>query len=853
MPDEDQAGSDHLSPTSESAPTDSGDAHHKEAVSPPMPDRIGRYRLRGIIASGGMGTVYEAMQEHPRRRVALKVMKAGIASRSALRRFEYESQILARLRHPNIAHVYEAGTHDEGGGGVPFFAMEYVPNAKPITEYANDSDLSTHERLELFAGICDAVHHGHQKGIIHRDLKPANILIDSSGRPKVIDFGVARATDSDLAVTTLQTDIGQLIGTLQYMSPEQCDGDPEGLDIRSDIYALGVVLYELLCGRPPYDVSRISVLEVARIIRDEPPARPSTIDRTLRGDVETIALKALEKERSRRYQSAADLGRDIQRYLNDEPIQARPPSATYLIRKLLARNKRLVFTVLGLPILLVCILATAISSIFAAQSMRARDAAEEQRLIAETQRDRAERMFSQVRELARTFMFDFHDEIRDLDGSLPARELLATMALNYLDGLAQEAGDRPELIGELASAYERVGDIQGGLRTAGNVGDTARALQSYRTAAALRASLVEAMPLDFELRLEMSRGLIKIGDMLEQAGDTAAALERYRGALEIREYLARDMPRFRQALPIALNEVGSALVRMGRLNEAREYYDRSLVIAKELTTERPDDARLQRSLSVAYIRAGEILYLTGDYEAAAARYRDSVRIRSEMLEANPTSGRARRDAAVAHYFLGRALLKLEEPDEAMASLGYFFEVTRQRAEANPQSSRAARDLAAAHEAVGMAQVSAEDHVGARKSYEQFRALIVPLSESDPDNTHFRELVASSHERLAEVAMNEGDTASAIRGYREALTIIDSLVTANPENFQGKVHLARLLTGLGKVLARSGDQNEARSRLGAAREQYEALLAIQPETAEVREGLAETITVISQLSEPETTP
>ena len=326
------------------------------AAAAPLPERIGQYHVTRIIASGGMGVVYEAVQAHPHRTVALKVMRGGIASPSALRRFDHESQILARLRHPNIAQIYESGTHDDpaaGGAPVPYFAMEYIPNAKNLLEYAHEENLSSRQRLKMFTKVCEAVHHGHQKGIIHRDLKPGNILVEvtESGRagngrfdlaePKIIDFGVARATDSDVAVTTLQTDIGQLIGTLQYMSPEQCKADPHDLDSRSDIYALGVVLYQLLCGQLPYDLTRLPVLEAARVIRDESPAKPSTINRTLRGDLETIVLKALEKDRTRRYQSASDLARDITRYLDDEPILARPPSAAYQFRKFVKRNKAL--------------------------------------------------------------------------------------------------------------------------------------------------------------------------------------------------------------------------------------------------------------------------------------------------------------------------------------------------------------------------------------------------------------------------------------------------------------------------------------------------------------------------------
>ncbi|MHC4970109.1 MAG: serine/threonine-protein kinase [Planctomycetota bacterium] len=309
---------------------------------PPVPEKIGHYHVKRVIAAGGMGVVYEAVQEHPRRTVALKIMRHGIASRSALRRFEYESQILARLRHPGIAQVFEAGMHDDGSGGVPFFAMEYIAGAKDVVTYAQAKQLGTRQKLELFLKVCDAIHHGHQKGIIHRDLKPANILVDSLGQPKIIDFGVARATDSDLAVTTLQTDVGQLVGTVQYMSPEQIDADPHDIDTRSDVYALGVLFYQMLTGKLPYDVSGAVIYEATRMIREQHPKRLSALDHALRGDVETIALHALEKDRDRRYQSAVELAQDIRRYLDHRTILARPPSLVYQCKTFIRRNKMLV-------------------------------------------------------------------------------------------------------------------------------------------------------------------------------------------------------------------------------------------------------------------------------------------------------------------------------------------------------------------------------------------------------------------------------------------------------------------------------------------------------------------------------
>ncbi len=305
--------------------------------------RIGNYHIRRIIAMGGMGIVYEAVQEHPHRTVALKVMRTGAASKSAMRRFEYEVQTLARLPHANIAQIYEAGTHTDPstpGEPVPYFAMEYVPGARPLIEYANVKKLTVRERLTLFSKICDAVDHANQRGIIHRDLKPSNVLVDANGEPKIIDFGVARATDSDLALTTVQTNVGQLIGTLQYMSPEQCEADPHALDTRSDVYSLGVLLYELLCDRLPYDVQRIALHEAARVIREQMPLRPSSFNRVLRGDVETITLKALEKDRTHRYQTAGQFADDIHHYLADEPILARPPSTRRRLERLVRTHRR---------------------------------------------------------------------------------------------------------------------------------------------------------------------------------------------------------------------------------------------------------------------------------------------------------------------------------------------------------------------------------------------------------------------------------------------------------------------------------------------------------------------------------
>jgi len=311
------------------------------AAERPLPQRIGRFRIVARLGAGGMGIVYEAEQESPRRRVALKVLHAGSVSPEVLRRFQLEAQVLAWLHHPGIATIYETGAVEGELGPEPYVAMELVRGER-LDAWAARARPSVRERLELLARVADAVHHAHQKSVVHRDLKPANVLVDEFGQPKVLDFGVARLTGADLDVTTRHTSAGEILGTLAYMSPEQVEGDPSRLDVRADVYALGVIAYELLAGRRPQEVGTRSLPEAIQAIVHEEPTALGQIDRRLRGDVETIVHKALAKERERRYGSAAELAADLRRFLADEPIVARPASRSYQLRKFARRNRALV-------------------------------------------------------------------------------------------------------------------------------------------------------------------------------------------------------------------------------------------------------------------------------------------------------------------------------------------------------------------------------------------------------------------------------------------------------------------------------------------------------------------------------
>lgn len=352
------------------------------------PERIGRYRILRPIGSGGMGMVFEAEQDSPRRRVALKVMHgvSGAAAR-LVERFAREGQIQARLTHPFIAQVYETGVASldgtPGARTVPFMAMELV-EGQDLASFVRERALSIPDRIAILLDVCDAVGFAHQRGVIHRDLKPANILVsatDRGPRPKVLDFGVAKLTSSELSLASMHTSSGQIVGTLAYMSPEQASGRSDEVDTRSDIYALGLILFEVLSGTPPLDVRNLSLSEAARRIADDSPTRLGSVLSEAKGDLETIVHKAIEKDKARRYESVSEFAADLRRFLNNEPIVARPPSTTYLLGKFARRNRVLVAAAASVALILVA--AVVAMSLATIAANRARERAERKMAVAE--------------------------------------------------------------------------------------------------------------------------------------------------------------------------------------------------------------------------------------------------------------------------------------------------------------------------------------------------------------------------------------------------------------------------------------------------------------------------------------
>jgi serine/threonine protein kinase len=437
-------------------------------VLPDHPERIGPYRIVQVIGEGGMGVVFDAEQREPvRRRVAIKMMKVGMDTREVVTRFEAERQALALMDHANIAKVFDGGATEEGR---PYFVMERVRGID-LDDYCDEHLLTVRERIELFIDICDAVQHAHQKGIIHRDLKPSNILVaDADGvpTPKVIDFGIAKATGQRLTDRTAVTTYGQTVGTLSYMSPEQAEMDGLDVDTRTDVYSLGIMLFELLAGRVPLDPGEVgapvflagliqrdkslpTAVQVLRTLDEDRLERVATarstsrsaLERAVAGDLRWVLLKATEKDRTRRYQTASELAQDLRRYLNDEPISARAPSATYRLRKFVRRHRA------GAAVAAAGIVAVLVGSVGATVGMvRAQRAEAAAALEAETA--------VRVSEFL-TDLFEVSDPSNARGASVTAREMLDSGAVRVRSDLADQPALQARLMTVIGDVYRSLG------------------------------------------------------------------------------------------------------------------------------------------------------------------------------------------------------------------------------------------------------------------------------------------------------------------------------------------------------------------------------------------------------------
>ncbi len=655
-----------------------------------IPDRVGRYSIVGELGRGGMGVVFEAVQESPRRRVALKLIRQGIESEQLMGRLRQEAHVLGYLRHPGIAQIFEAGAERIGDSDYPYLAMELI-EGQSLDRYARKQPLSS--QVELMARVCDAVQHAHQKGVVHRDLKPANILVahedaageradvsgahtDAIGQPKVMDFGIARLTDPDLQVTRIHTRAGQIVGTLAYMSPEQFSGDSSLSDTRCDVYALGVVLYEVLSGRTPYDLAGKPIAEAARIIENDEPRALGAIDRRLRGDLETIVAKAMDKDADRRYASAGELATDLRRFLRDEPILARPSSALYHVKKFARRHRGLVTVASGATVALVVLMIGLVLQTM--ETRRQRDAAESGRQEAVRSNRQLERLL------------DFQNAmLRDVDP-----QVFGVQIMSRIQTELNVPSDDPDDQEARAAAWRKVSQ-------AINATNFGRATLNDGILAPAVAGLdeIESEPL-LEASLRQS-----LGTTYGKLGSHQEALEQFDIAYQLRsEHLGAEHPQTLRSR----RERAYAQAMSGELRPTLEE------LQAVVSTQRQQLGAMHEDVADSLNALGAVCAALRRNAEATAAYEEAIEISREVR------GAAALETLEIEVGFARLLLESEQYEDAREVLERTLTFVDKRNDAESVNLRlqVRHELGNAYEKLGAHELAMEHRRAAYEGYQQ---------------------------------------------------------------------------------------------------------------------------------------
>jgi serine/threonine protein kinase/tetratricopeptide (TPR) repeat protein len=820
----------------------------------------GRYKLLDEIGDGGMGTVWMAEQREPvKRLVAVKLIKTGMDSKAVLARFEAERQALALMDHPNIAKVLDGGTTDQGR---PFFVMELVKGL-PLTEYCDARRLAVPGRLDLFVQICSAVQHAHQKGIIHRDLKPSNVLVtehDGKPVPKVIDFGLAKALNATHMLTerTLHTAYGTVVGTPLYMAPEQVGINALDVDTRTDIYALGVILYELLTGSTPLEKARFKQAaweEVKRLIREEEPPRPSTrlssdqslpslaasravepaqLRRLIRGDLDWIVMKALDKERSRRYETANGLARDIERYRAGDAVEACPPTLRYRLGKFLRRNRpQVVAAGLLLAALLAGITGTTWGMLRAEQAKA--DLATKNIELADEQ-EKVQARF----DLAQKAIALFHTGVsEDMLLKNPEFKELRTKLLKEAAGFY---GDLEKLLAgqtdarsrkALAAAYFQLGELTR------NIGDQKQALMVHRKALALRRELAAADETDVETQLDVARSLRAAGLVQYHTGDVTGALAAVEEQEQIAGRLDKDQATDAVQYVVAQSYLHIGIVRFftGKPAESLQAYRKALAILQKLADANPAAAEYQSDLALSRDVIGMVLLHAGKPEAALTEWREALATQQKLADANPAVLTFQYRLATIHDNVGWCLLNMGKPAEGV--------------DADRQASDIMQTLIKDHPAVTLFQAKRANfqiNIGRgldrqKRLAEAFTALepallvLQKLTKADPSDDFCCRVLGEGHAFRGGARVRAGQPAEAAADLRRALELWARLPNVDIEIRIEQSRALALLAGLSRD-AKSGVRKEEASALA---DQSVAILS-----GALKEGWA----LPSELAEPD---
>jgi serine/threonine protein kinase len=759
-----QAGTDVLNPAS--APTLKPDEETQFRLPPGK--RIGAYEILEEIAVGGMGAVYRAVRADGqyKQQVALKIVRSELGAEFTTGRFKNERQILASLNHPNIAKILDGGATPDG---VPYFVMELVEGQR-LDEYCDVHKLATTERLNLFLQICAAVQYAHQHLIIHRDIKPGNILVNAEGVPKLLDFGIAKILESSEASNQPEQTISLTRWlTPEYASPEQIKGEP--ITTASDVYSLGVVLYELLTGRAPYDVPTHSPHELSRAVCETEPERPSLavlrkqlranagqresaddspltatregspekLSKRLRGDLDNIVLMALRKEPQRRYSSIEQFAQDIRRHLEHLPVIARQDTFGYRASKFIIRHK--VGVAAAVLVTLTLLSATGITL--------------RQARIARAERARAERRFNDVRKLANSLMFEVHDSIQELPGATAARKLIIQRAQEYLDGLAQESQSDPALLRELAAAYGRLASVQGHPRDA-NLGDTPKALQNSRKAVESLEAALSLNPLNRDIRRELAESNINMSYIQADVGDISGRNRSLDKAVQSLEELAASNPedlKVESDLGDAYSAIGFRFNDQNDLTQGLTYHEKAMAIYQRLARTDPGNEEYQTQLSFSHKRVASVLIVQNQLKSALENEQAALAIDEAQLALHPDNARKRFNITFAYGDTGFILRRQGDLDGALSYYAKALAIRAALVAADPQDTRARNGLSTTYYKIAGILEEKTDFQGALDNYKRSLALIETLSQADPTNESHRADLADTQIAIAGLYAN----------------------------------------------------------------------------------------------------
>ncbi len=792
---------------------------------------IGPYKLLEQIGEGGFGVVFLAEQTEPvRRKVALKVLKPGMDTRQVVARFEAERQALAIMDHPNIARVFDGGVVGQvanlppGGeqvgnllhSGRPYFVMELVQGV-PITRYCDEHYLSLPQRLDLFLRACEAVQHAHQKGVIHRDLKPSNILVgnrDDKPVLKVIDFGVAKAMGQQLTEKTLFTGASQMIGTPLYMSPEQAGGNSHDVDTRSDIYSLGVVLYELLTGTTPIDKERLQKAgfdEMVRLIREEEPPKPSTrlssteelpsvaaqrhtepakLTKLVRGELDWIVMKALEKDRNRRYETANGFAMDIQRYLADEPVLACPPSAIYRLKKFVRRNKG---TVIAAGLLLLALLVGIAGTSYGL-------------LRADQQRVRAEENEKQAnaeRQKAIEFRDKALDALRattgtDVEKLIGEKKALGPNEKAYLEAIAQrwQVFARQEGTDEQSRAIQAEGHFRVALLWQ-KLGRRDEARVEYELALDLRKLLAEQFPSVPKYQEQLAGTHNNLGSLLVDFGHNDLARAEYEKARDRRRKLADQYPAepaYQRELASTHHNLGLLLAALGQRDAARADYETARDLLKKLAEQYPAVPAYQHDLAGTQSDLVDLLAGQGQRDAARVEYEKLRDLRKKLVEQYPNVPEYQQDLARTHNNLGILLLVQGQRDAALAEYEKARDLRKKLTEQYPDVPLNQQQLARTHNNLGLLLRDMGRRVAARLEAEKARDLYKTLAEQFPAVPDYQIDLGGSYCNLGKADCDDGQLEASLTWFGKAIATLEPVHRAEPRDLNARQFLRKSFLG-----------------------------------------------------------